>query len=69
MLAELGPAQLKLVFLITNLFPNTIVESMPMKQGSMKKTIMDKSLKVIFQTFNEHGTIQEYIMQPQIWNK
>ena len=42
---------------------------MPMKQGSMKKTFMDKSLKVIFQTFNEHGTIQEYIMQPQIWKK
>ena len=55
-------------FLITNIFPNTIVESMPMK-GSLKKTIMDKALEVHFQTFSEHGKIQRYIIQTQIRKK
>ena len=44
-------------FLITNLFPNTIVEFIPKKLGSLKRTKRDKTLKVTFQTFNKNGKI------------
>ena len=48
-------------FLITNLFPNTVVESMPKKLGSLKRMKRDKTLKVHFQTFNKHGKNRVYI--------